>query len=279
MTMDKTSPATLYDSSKQGSPAIDELREIFRYRNLVSQMVRRDILTRYKRSLLGVAWTMLNPLGTAIILVLVFSNVFGVSSQGYPIYVLSGIIGWNFFSQTTNAAMVNLVWGGDLLRRIYIPRTIFAVSSVGTGLVNLLLSLVPLLFFVILFKIPITPALLFLPVPILFLAMFSLGIGLFLSSIAIYYSDVAEMYQILLMAWFYLSPIIWTDELIPESILNLIRIFNPMYYLINLFRIPILNGTIPDISFILISGTWALVSIVIGWYVFTKRADEFSYRV
>ena len=279
MTMDNTSPATLYDSSKQVSPAVDELREIFRYRNLVSQMVRRDILTRYKRSLLGVAWTMLNPLGTAIILVLVFSNVFGVSSQGYPIYVLSGIIGWNFFSQTTNAAMVNLVWGGDLLRRIYIPRTIFAVSSVGTGLVNLLLSLVPLLFFVILFKIPITPALLFLPVPILFLAMFSLGIGLFLSSIAIYYSDIAEMYQILLMAWFYLSPIIWTDELIPQTILDLIRIFNPMYYLINLFRIPILEGTIPAISFILISGTWALVSIVIGWYVFTKRADEFSYRV
>jgi len=149
--MDNTPSTTIYDSSKQVSPALEELREIFRYRNLVSQMVRRDILTRYKRSVLGVAWTMLNPLGTAIILVLVFSNVFGISSPGYPIYVLSGIIAWNFFSQTTNAAMVNLVWGGDLLRRIYIPRTIFAVSSVGTGLVNLCLSLVPLLLFVIIF--------------------------------------------------------------------------------------------------------------------------------
>ena len=279
MTMDNTSSTTIYDSSKQVSPAIEELREIFRYRNLVSQMVRRDILTRYKRSVLGVAWTMLNPLGTAVILVLVFSNVFGIASPGYPIYVLSGIIAWNFFSQTTNAAMVNLVWGGDLLRRIYIPRTIFAISSVGTGLVNLCLSLVPLLFFVIIFKIPITPALLFLPVPILFLAMFSLGIGLLLSSIAIYYSDVAEMYQILLMAWFYLSPINYTDALLPDKILALIKIFNPMYYLINLFRIPILNGAIPEISFILISGAWAIVSIIIGWFVFTKRADEFAYRV
>jgi len=277
--MDNTPSTTIYDSSKQVSPALEELREIFRYRNLVSQMVRRDILTRYKRSVLGVAWTMLNPLGTAIILVLVFSNVFGISSPGYPIYVLSGIIAWNFFSQTTNAAMVNLVWGGDLLRRIYIPRTIFAVSSVGTGLVNLCLSLVPLLLFVIIFKIPITPALFFLPIPILFLAMFSLGIGLFISSIAIYYSDIAEMYQIFLMAWFYLSPIIYTDELLPEKILALIKIFNPMYYLINLFRIPILYGTIPELSVILISGAWAIVSIVVGWFVFTKRADEFSYRV
>lgn len=277
--MDNTQSNIIYDSSKQISPAVEELREIFKYRNLVSQMVRRDILTRYKRSALGVAWTMLNPLGTAVILVLVFSNVFGVTSPGYPIYVLSGLIAWNFFSQTTNAAMVNLVWGGDLLRRIYIPRTTFAVSAIGTGLVNICLSLLPLFIFVLIFKIPVTPAVFFLPVSILFLAMFSLGIGLFLSSIAIYYSDIAEMYQIILMAWFYLSPIIYTDELLPESVLTLIRILNPMWYLINNFRIPILAGKLPDISIILISGAWATVSILIGWFVFTKRSDEFSYRV
>ena len=175
--------------------------------------------------------------------------------------------------------MVNLVWGGDLLRRIYIPRTIFAVSSIGTGLVNLALALVPLLAIVIVLGIPLTPALLFLPVSIICLALFSLGIGLFLSSLAIYFTDVAEMYQIILMAWFYLSPIIYTDELLPERLLALVKIFNPMYQLINMFRTPILLGQIPEISEILISGAWALVSILIGWMVFTRRADEFSYRV
>jgi len=120
---------------------------------------------------------------------------------------------------------------------------------------------------------------LFLPVSIICLALFSLGIGLFLSSLAIYFTDVAEMYQIILMAWFYLSPIIYTDELLPERLLALVKIFNPMYQLINMFRTPILLGQIPEISEILISGAWALVSILIGWMVFTRRADEFSYRV
>lgn len=277
--MQNTDIPPVYDSSKQVSPALDELREILKYRNLVIQMVRRDIVTRYKRSFLGIAWTMLNPLGTSIILVLVFSNVFGVSTPGYPIYILSGFIAWNFFSQTTNASMVNLIWGGDLLRRIYIPRTIFAVSAVGTGLVNLALALIPLLGIVIVSRIPITPALLFLPISIICLALFSLGVGLFLSSLAIYFTDVAEMYQIVLMAWFYMSPIIYTDELLPEELLNLIKIINPMYHLINLFRTPILLGQIPEFSEILISSAWASVSILIGWVVFTRRADEISYRV
>jgi ABC-type polysaccharide/polyol phosphate export permease len=222
---------------------------------------------------------MLNPLGMSIILVVVFTNVFGVTIPGYPIYVLSGFIAWNFFSQTSNASMVNLVWGGDLLRRIYLPRTIFAVSSIGTGLVNLGLALIPLLGIVIVLGFPLTPALLFLPIPIIFLALFSLGISLFLSSLAIYFTDVAEMYQIFLMAWFYLSPVIFTDESLPEQLLALIRIFNPMYHLINLFRTPILLGQIPGLSEILISGAWALVSAVIGWVVFTRRADEISYRI
>ena len=120
------------------------------------------------------------------------------------------------------------------------------------------------------------PALLFLPVSILMLALFSLGVGLFLSSLAIYFSDVAEMYQIILMAWFYLSPIIYTDELLPDRLLGLIKIFNPMYHLINLFRTPILSGQIPSSPEILVSCAWALGSVFIGWIVFARRADEFS---
>jgi ABC-type polysaccharide/polyol phosphate export permease len=242
-------------------------------------MVRRDILTRYKRSVLGVAWTMLNPLGISIVLAVVFSSVFGGADKSYPVYVLSGLIAWNFFSQTTNAAIVNLVWGGGLLNRIYIPRTVFAVSAIGTGLVNLLLSLVPLIIVMLFFNIPLTPSLLILPIPILFLAMFSLGLGLFISSLAIYYSDVAEMYQIVLMAWFYLSPVIFTDDFLPPQVLAVIKIVNPMYHLINLFRAPIYEGRIPDLTEFLVSGLWAVTALLIGWIVFSRRADEFAYRV
>jgi ABC-type polysaccharide/polyol phosphate export permease len=222
---------------------------------------------------------MLNPLGTSIVLTIVFSRVFGGADKGYPVYVLSGLIAWNFFSQTTNAAIVNLVWGGGLLNRIYIPRTVFGVSAVGTGLVNLLLSLVPLIIIMLVLSIPLTPSMLILPIPILFLAMFSLGVGLFISSLAIYYSDIAEMYQIVLMAWFYLSPVIFKDDFLPPRVLTVIKLVNPMYHLINLFRTPIYEGRVPDLSEFLVSGLWAVTALTIGWVVFSRRADEFAYHV
>ena len=130
--MNRAESIPVYDSARRRIPALEELQEILRYRNLLVQLVRRDILTRYKRSVLGVTWTMLNPLGTMLVMTIVFSRAFS-TTQGYSAYVLSGLLAWNFFSQTTNAATLHLVWGGDLLKRIYVPRTAFAISATGTG--------------------------------------------------------------------------------------------------------------------------------------------------
>ncbi len=256
-----------------------ELQEIFRYRNLVLQFIRRDILTRYKRSFLGIAWTMLTPLGTMLVLTIVFSRAFGVTEKGYAAYVLSGLMAWTFFAQTTNAATVNLIWGGTLLNRIYVPRTAFAVSAVGTGLVNLTLSLIPLLLVILITGVPITWAILFLPVPMLLLALFSLGVGLLLSAIAIYFADVAEMYQVILTAWLYLSPVIWTESLLPGEYVPILVRLNPMYHLINLFRAPIYYGRLPTVEELSISVAIALITVIFGWWFFTNRADEFAYRV
>lgn len=109
-----------YDSAEQRVPALEELREVRRYKYLLLQLTRRDILARYKRSVLGVAWTMLNPLGMMLVMTIVFSQLFK-SVESYPAYVLGGLIAWNFFSQGTNAAMVGVVWGGNLIQRIYVP--------------------------------------------------------------------------------------------------------------------------------------------------------------
>src|SRR5512147_119940 len=135
----------VYDSSERGSLVFDELREVVRFRNLILQLTRRDVVARYKRSVLGIAWTMLNPLGMMLVLTIAFSQILRFNIPGYPAFVLSGLIAWNFFAQTTTASMVNLVWGGSLLRRIYIPRSSFALAAMGTGLVNVSLSLIPLL--------------------------------------------------------------------------------------------------------------------------------------
>jgi ABC-type polysaccharide/polyol phosphate export permease len=277
--MKKTTETLIYDSARQGSAALEELNAILNYRHLVIQFIRRDLLTRYKRSVLGVAWTMLNPLGTMLILTIVFSNAFGDSRGSYAVYVLSGLIAWNFFAQATNAATVHLVWGGNLLRRIYIPRTAFAVSATGTGLINLVLSLVPLAIVMLITGIPIEWTVIILPIPILFLAMFALGIGLLISGLAVFFADIAEMYQIALTAWMYLSPVIYSEEILPEPLRFWIIQLNPMAHLLSLFRAPIYEGRIPDASEFIISGSIALVSLIVGWLVFTSKSDEFAYRV
>ncbi|HOE34328.1 MAG: ABC transporter permease [Chloroflexi bacterium] len=273
-----TSPAKpLYDSAAHAFPALSELKELRHYRFLLFQLIRRDLVARYKRSILGVAWTMLNPLGTMLIMTFVFSNLFK-SVESYPVYILSGLIVWNFFSQGTNAAMVGLIWGGSLMQRIYLPRTIFGVSAIGTALVNLLIALIPLTLVMLITGTPIPLTVLFLPVSILLLTAFTLGFGLMLSALAIYFPDVAEMYQILLTAWMYLTPIIYPEEIIPERFLGLYRL-NPMYWIVKLFRLPIYNGRIPTFSEVLPALAWSIGFLIVGWLFFTSKSDEYAYRI
>jgi len=271
---------TYYDSASRGTPALEELREIFNYRNLILQLTRRDITARYKRSVLGIAWTMLNPLGMMIVLSIAFSHIFKFETEfGYPAFVLSGILSWNFFSQTTTAAMVNLVWGGGILHRIYIPRTSFAIAAIATGLVNFLLATVPLFLIMMITGVPLRPTILFLPVSMILLASFALGVGLLISTFAVYYPDVSEMYSIAMYGWMYLSPVIYPIDILPENFRFWITHLNPMYFFIELYRLPIYYGRMPTLDIWLPAVLISLITLVVGWIVFTIKADEFSYRI
>jgi ABC-2 type transport system permease protein len=276
-TVSKSSPAEVYDSANHLLQPLLELKEAWRYRDLVLFLVRRDITARYKRSVLGIAWTMLNPLGMMIILSIVFSEVFRVNIEGYPAYVLSALIAWTFFSQTSSNAINALVWGGDLLQRIYIPRSTFALSAIGTGLVNLVLSLVPLIAVTLVIGIPLHATLLLSPLAMLMLAMFSLGVGLLISTIGIYFADVVEMYQIVLTAWFYITPIIYPLDILPEGVQAAVQL-NPMVHLIGLFRDLVIYGNIPALETWLLCLAISLGTLTAGWLVFTGKSDEFAYR-
>jgi homopolymeric O-antigen transport system permease protein len=268
----------VYDSAVRPPPAIEEFVELWRYRDLVVQLVRRDIVARYKRSLLGVAWTMLNPLGTTLVLAVVFSQVFQ-SKPAYVVYLLSGLLAWNFFAQSTLSAMRQLVWGAGLLHRIYIPRTLFAVTAILTALVNLGLALVPLGLVIGLSGLPLSPTVLFLPVAVLLLAAFALGIGLLLSTLAAYFMDVGELYELLLPILLYLTPIIYPEDILPRWTRGWLVEANPVYRIIVLFRRPLYDGLWPEPSGVLIGAALALGTLAVGWLVFTTRADEFPYRV
>jgi len=267
----------VYDSANRGSLALEELRGIINYRDLIWQLVRRDVITRYKRSILGFAWTMLNPLGTMLILTIVFSNLFH-AVEGYPIYILSGLVAWNFFSQSTTASLVQNVWGSSLLHRIYLPRTAFTVAAIGTGLVNLLLTLLPLMVIMLFTRHSFSSALLFLPVSIAILVAFALGVGLFFSTLALYFPDVVEMYQIGLTALMYLTPIIYPKEILPEATRFLLLRLNPMYYLVEIFRQPVYEGIIPGSDVFIAGGLIAALTLSLGWIVFSWKANEFTYR-
>jgi ABC-2 type transport system permease protein len=278
----KASPAlpVVYDSSRRGSAVFEELREIFNYQYLIWQLVRRDVLTRYKRSFLGVAWTMLNPLGMMLVWTVAFSQFFKLGSiPSYPAYALSGLLPWTFFSQATVAAMVNLVWGGGLISRIYFPRSSFALAAMGTGLVNLTLSLVPLVVVMLVTGMPIHWSFVFIPVSILIICAFALGVGLLISTWAVYFPDIHEMYQIMLTAWMFLTPIMYPEEVLPEAYRAYITLLNPMYYMVKLFRIPTYYGRLPTMMEFLVPLVIALITLTIGLVVFARRSNEFAYKI
>jgi ABC-type polysaccharide/polyol phosphate export permease len=265
-----------YDSQNRKSPAFEELRDIFRYRDLIFQLVRRDMVARYKRSVLGIAWTMLQPLGMMIVLTIVFSQLFS-KVDGYAAYVLGGLMPWLFFAQTTSYAINQSVWGNALMRRIYVPYTAFPAAAIGTGIVNLLLSVIPLLVMMLIVGRPIKLTILFLPIPIILLSAFALGVGLLLSSLAVRFPDIAEIYQIILQAWMYLTPIMYPSDILPEAIRKYLLLLNPMYYLILLFRVPIYDGVLPSLPLCLAATGIALTTLVIGWIYFSHQTDKFSY--
>lgn len=275
--MDFTEKTVIYDSARRVSPALEELRGIFQYRDLIFQLVRRDIVTRYKRSVLGIAWTMLQPLGMMVIMTVVFSNLFQ-SVAGYPTYILSGLVAWTFFSQTTTAAIYQVVWGGALFRRIYLPHTSFVVSAIGTGMVNLTLSIVPLIVLMLFTGRQLHWSILFIPVAMILLASFALGVGLILSALGVYFPDVVEMYQIVLTAWMYLTPIIYPEEILPETYRFWITNLNPMYHMIRIFRKPIYEGSFPGWGELGIAVILSLSALTIGWLFFSNKADEFAYQ-
>lgn len=268
----------VYDTASIGPAWWTEAVELWRYRDLVAQFAARDIKVRYKRSVLGVAWTLLSPLLMMVVYTLAFRHVFQVESPSYPVFLLSGVLPWTFFAQVTTSAMHQLLGGGSLLSRIYMPRTAFAVSSIIVGLVNLLLSLVPLFGLMFVTGVPFTGALFWLPVAIILMAVFALGFALIISSLVVRFHDVAEIYQVVLQAWFFWTPILYPPTLIPGD--QAWRVMtNPMAPLIGLFREPILDGRSPDGLTLLVTALVAFGTLIIGWVLFTSRSDELAYRL
>lgn len=255
-----------------------EFNALLKYRHLARELTFRDIKTRYKRSILGVAWTMINPLITTLILYIIFSQIFETNIPNFAIYLLSGLLLWNFFAQSSVAAMRDLVWNSSLLQRVSIPKSVFALAAVGTGLVNLLLAFIPLFLVLAFSGAKFTYSMFFVPVSLLIASLFTLGIGLGLSALAVFFTDIVDMYNILLLAWMYLTPIFYPIEILAPKFHWLIY-SNPMYYILETFRMPIYLGVLPPWHILGKAMLSAVLSLLVGGWFFAKKSDEFAYYI
>lgn len=265
----------VYDSDARRLEWIEEAVQLWRYRHLVLEIVGRDIKVRYKRSVLGVAWTMLSPLLNMLAMTWVFSLVLRMDVQNFPVYFLTGSIFWAFFGGATSHAASLTIDAMEITRRVYLPRSVFVVAAVGVALVNLVLALVPLFLIVLFTGHPVHASWLFVPVSIVIGALFTTGVGLVVFTMASRFVDVKETYLVLVQAWFFLTPIVYTPAIVPERYRFIVR-YNPMTYLVEVFRAPLYNGWLPGPNTLAFAALAAVSSLVIGWLFYASRIEDYG---
>ena len=254
------------------------MRDLLRYRDLVGALVARELKVRYRRSTIGFVWTMLQPLLMMLVLHLVFSALFRFNLPNYQVYALSGILFWNFFSQSIVSSMNSLRGNAQILQKLPVPKVVFPVATVISGVVNLGFALVPLLLVVVASGHPLRPALLFLPVAVLIAALFTLGAGLLLSPLAVFFQDVVELIGVVLMLLMYLTPVFYPMDIVPDSLRWVVR-FNPARSILEVFRDPIYYGKIPPLPHVAVALAIALTALLIGALVFRKSSDRIPFYI
>jgi ABC-2 type transport system permease protein len=249
---------------------------ILQRRDLVLGLVVRDLRVRYRRSTLGVLWSMLLPVVTMLILTVVFTAAFGSRVENYAVYALSGVLFWSFFQQSVISAMNSLARNANILRKLPVTKAVFPVATVLAGVVNLVLGLIPMFGLLLVTGHPLTPALLFLPVAILITALFALGIGLLLSPLAVFFTDVVELVGVVFMLLLYLTPVFYPIGIVGEQFRWIVEL-NPVRLVLDAFRDPIYRGTLPSPLDLSLAVAVTLVSLGIGIVAFRRSADRIPF--
>ena len=252
------------------------IREIVHYRELIWALALKDLRVRYKRSVLGFLWALLNPLMTMIILTIVFSTVMRIAVEHYAVFLISTLLPWTFFSQALSYAVESIVGNGELLKKINIGKSVFPVAAVLANLINFFLSLIPLLLLLLVLRFPLHWTWVYLPIPLFGLILLTLGLGFFCAASNVFFRDVSHIVQIVLSAMFYACPIIYSLDFIAPKYHIFYR-FNPMSYILNGFRMAIYYGMLPTAKSAAMSVGCGLVFLLLGYWVFRRHQDSFVY--
>lgn len=245
-----------------------------RYGYLMRQLVARDFKTKYKRSVLGVLWSFLNPLLTMLVQYIVFSTLFKSDIPNFPLYLLSGIVCFNFFSEATTMGLQSIVGNSALITKVYVPKYIYPVSRVFSSTINLLLSLIPLLAVMLLTETRIRPAILLLPIGLICLMAFCIGMSFILSTMMVFFRDTQFLWGVVSMLWMYMTPIFYPESIIPAQYMTLYKC-NPLYHIIRFVRIVLMNGVSPEPKAYALCLLASFAPLVIGAVIFRKNQDKF----
>ena len=252
------------------------LQNFKRFRPLLEELVARDVKIKYRRSVLGVLWTLLNPLFMMIILSVVFSNLFKFDVENYSLYILSGQVVFNFFSGATTDAMSAIFGNASLIKKVYVPKYVFVMSRVCSSLINLMASCAALFLIMIGMRAELHWTMLLSVVPLFLLVVLALGIGLILATIAVKYRDVLHLYSVLMAVLMYLTPVIYPMSILPEWLYHLVMI-NPLTSILIMFRNVVIYGRLPGLVMLLVTAAEAVLCLGVGCWVFYKHQDGFIF--
>ncbi len=256
------------------------LSDMKKFMPLLKNLVSKDFKIKYRRSVLGVAWSVLNPLLTMLVITTVFGKLLKIQVDNFATYYIVGFAIWNFFSEATSSSLSSILVSAPLIKKVYIPKYIFPIEKCLFSLVNFCFSLIAVVI-VMLFQgvIPSVTAILF-PIPVLYCFIFVCGASLFLSAATVYFRDIQHLYGVFLTMLMYLTPIIYPLELLKEHkfVLRIVEL-NPITHYVEYFRGLIMYNHIPDIKENLVCLGMALAMFLLGSLVFKKAQRKFILHI
>ena len=258
---------------KGGIVLLKAVCEFFNYFEFLKELIKRDFKKKYYKSVLGILWTVLNPLLMMIVITIVFSTLFARNIPNFPVYYLIGYIFVNFNNATTSQSLHCILSNSGLIKKIHLPKYMFVLSCVGVQFITLIISLIPLIIVMLATGAPITWYMLFLPIPILDVVLFTTGLSLILSIYGTFLRDLTHLYGIITMVWMYLTPLFYPIEIIPPSIRPLWNL-NPMYLFIDMARNFVYDQTFPSEQIIIVAFLYGALTLIAGIYIFKKNQDK-----
>ena len=259
---------------------LKSLLKLFRYKELIKTLVSRNLKARYRNSILGYAWTWLDPLMMMLVFILVFDVLLRSGVENFPLYLLCGLIPWTFFSNTIINSVGSITSNAGLIKRVYYPREIFPLTLTLTHGVNMLLSCLVLIPVILFFGIDFTQKILLFPIIITFLFFFTFGLSLLFSVMNVFMRDMMHIVPLIIRVWFFSTPIFYAVEnRVPERLLDIYMFLNPMAVMLSLFRAAFMNYNVPKPQHIAVALLVSMLMFIVGYIFFKKNEDLMVKRI